>query len=73
MTRTEHADPARVAARVVALAGRHGVTYSDQEAEDLAEALRLSSVLPSPYVWDDVRTSADARYTLTVERMGGAL
>lgn len=69
ISRTEHAEWQGAADRVVALAHRHGVTYSEQDREDLAEALRLHL---SEYVWDDVRVSADAHYTLTVQYLGGA-
>jgi hypothetical protein len=69
ISRTEHAERQGAADRVVALAHRHGVTYSQQEREDLAEALRLHL---TEYVWDDVRVSADAHYTLTVQYLGGA-
>lgn len=65
--RTEHAEWQGAADRVVALAHRHGVTYSEDTRTDLAESLRMHV---GQYVWDDVRTSADAHYTLTVQYVG---
>lgn len=65
--RTEHADAAGAAQRVVSLAARAGVLYSDIERLDLSESLRMHL---SEYVWDDVRASIDAHYTLTVQFVG---
>lgn len=66
--RTEHAQWSRAAQVAVALVADSGRQYTEAEAHDLLEVLRVSTVVGTDgeYLWDDVRRTADAHYTLTI-------
>lgn len=67
-TRTEHAQWSRAAQLAVALVADSGRPYTEDEAHDLLEVLRVSTVTGTDgeFIWDDVRCSVDAHYTLTI-------